>query len=99
MGGGTLRNAIGLTTGGSVQAVLAALVEAGLLCPERQAENWPRAHFPFPGLARWSALGSAQLPVDAALAAGLAEPSSLAEGFASAGASLTSPRDVDSFVD
>ena len=98
-GGGTLRNdIIGLTTGASVQAVLAALVEAGLLNPERQAENWPRAHFPFPGLSRWSALGSAQLPVDAALAAGLAEPSSLAEGFASAGASLTSPRDVDSFI-
>ena len=33
--------------------------------------NCPRSHFPFPTRGRWSAVGTAQLPLDAALAAQL----------------------------
>ena len=65
-----------------LRAAAGVLAEPGGGAPP-PARNSPRAHFPFPALGRWSALGTAQLPVDAALAASLqGEPAG--EGFAAA---------------
>ena len=58
-------------------AAPAASALARLLCAVARVvrtdapANCPRSHFPFPTRGRWSAVGTAQLPLDAALAAQL----------------------------
>ena len=51
---------------------LARLLRAvARVVPTDAPVNCPRSHFPFPTRGRWSAVGTAQLPLDAALAAQL----------------------------